>query len=191
MGTSVNQRSPDTTNWRIVQRAYQDPTVPVDRALREIWRAATNQEQGDLAAQLAQPVIGSFAALASAAGTPAEASREAGRLIAEAKCASLGADIARRAAIQSAGREDAQSFFTQRLFAEATNYLVSRDLPGHVAEGTRIGSVSEAREFRQSLTELAANLASGATRPAEFGGQAWASYVGVVLSEITGRRPRE
>lgn len=190
MGTSVNQRSPDTTNWRIVQRAYEDPNVPAERALREIWRAATNQEQGDLAAQLGEPAIAAFAGIAANASSPAEASREAGRLIAETKCASLAADIARRAAVQSAGRENASEAFSQQLFAEATNYLVSRDLPGHIGANDRLDSASAAREFRQRLTSTAARAALTSPGPAEYAGPAWTQYVRTVLEGISGRRPR-
>ena len=190
MGTSVNQRSPDTTNWRIVQRAYEDPNFPAERALKEIWRAATNQPQGDLAAQLGEPAIAAFADVAIASSSPAEAAREAGRVIAETKCASLAADIARRAAVQSAGRENPREAFAQRLFAEATNYLVSRDLPGHIGANERLDSVSAAREFRQRLTGLAAQAALSSPGPVEYGGQAWTAYVRSVLEGISGRRPR-
>ena len=45
MGTSVSQRSPNTPGWRVVSACYTSDTVPVDRAVVEIWRAAIKQDQ--------------------------------------------------------------------------------------------------------------------------------------------------
>src|SRR6266545_3121163 len=114
MGTSINQRSPDTTNWRIVQSAYEDPSVPLPRVLQEIWRAAANQPEGDIIRQLANPNIGSFVSFAISATSPAEVAHVMGRFIAETKSASLAADIARRAVMQSVGHENPSSVFVQR-----------------------------------------------------------------------------
>src|SRR5438132_352994 len=108
MGTSVNQRSPETPNWKIAQRAYENPDIPMDRALREVWRAADNQPEGNLAAQLSDPFIGSLATVATSANSPAAASREAGDRIVDNKAASLGAEIAKRAAMQAAGKQNPQ-----------------------------------------------------------------------------------
>src|SRR5687768_9297794 len=103
MGTSVNQKSPTTPNWTIAQQAYRDRSIPEDRALREIWRAALNQPEGDLAGQLRNPAFARMAALVPTWSTAADASREAAQFVREAKISSLTADLARRAAMQTAG----------------------------------------------------------------------------------------
>lgn len=184
MGTSVNQRSPDTPSWKIVQRAYEDPTITPERNLQEIWRAATNQQGNDLGRQLSGDIVRDLAQVAVTAGSAAEAGQIATHLIADSKGASLGADLARRAAMQAAGREFAGDFFLQRLFAEATAYLVSRDLPGHISEGKRLPTVSAAREYRQQLTLMAASVAQAAPR-VDLGAvtsRGWSDYVANVLT---------
>jgi hypothetical protein len=185
MGTSVNQRSPDTPNWRIVQRAFENPDFPLERALREIWRAAGNQEQGDLAAQLAHPFIGSLAAVAAQVSTPSEAARAIGKLVVDQKTASLAADIARRAAMQAAGREGARELFVERLFMEATSYLVARDLPGHISPGRRLSSVAEARAFQSEAMQLS-GAAVQRTTPLR-GERDWSDFVTRVIGTLAGR----
>jgi hypothetical protein len=187
MGTSVNQRSPDTYNWRIVQRAYENPDVPIDLALRDIWRAADNQPEGNLFAQLADPVIGALAAVAATATSPMEASSEVGRLIVDQNAASLAADIARRAVMQSAGRENAQALVVERLFAEATNYLVSRDIPGHIRPGGRLETVADARAFKQDAMSTTADAVRRAAPPPSFEGDAWSRFVSTVVRSIQRR----
>lgn len=189
MGTSVNQRSPDTPSWRIVQRTYEDSSIPLERALQEIWRAATHQQESDLGRQLSQPVILELADVSARADSPAEASRLANEVIATSKAASLGADLARRAAIQAAGRPDAGQLFVERLFAEATGYLVSRDLAGHISEGKRLPTVSAAREFRAQLTSIASKTASSLSVDGSplASSEIWAGYVSTVLNAIKQR----
>lgn len=185
---SNHQRSPDTDNWRIVQRAYENPDVPIELALRDIWRAADNQPEGNLFAQLADPVIGSLAALAAATSSPADASSEVGRVISDQNAASLAADLARRAVMQSAGRENAQELVVERLFMEATNYFVSRDIPGHIRPGSRLESVADARAFKQEAMNITAAAVRSAPRPTSFEGQDWSSFVTTVVRAIQRRR---
>ena len=111
MGTSVNQRSPDTDNWRLVQSIYDNPNIPMDQALREVWRAASNPNETNLAALLSQPIIGTFAGLAARAASPSEAFQDVTRFIADNKVASLASEIAKRAVIQSAGTETPRQHF--------------------------------------------------------------------------------
>ena len=99
MGTSVNQRSPDTPPWILAQDAYTDVNMPVNQALREVWRAASNETETNLMSFLAQPEVPAFADLAARVSTPAEAFQETSRFISDQKVASLVADIARRAVI--------------------------------------------------------------------------------------------
>lgn len=151
MGTSVNQRSPSTPNWRAVEVAYSQDKIPIERAVKEIWRAATNQPVGNLAVDLAQPIIASCLRIAQQSNTSDEAVRNVRREIALSEEASLAADIAQRAVYQSfsvgGDRTDA---FVRSLFGEAGNYLVSRDIPGFVGLG-RAQNVSDVIEFKNSI----------------------------------------
>lgn len=184
MGTSVNQPSPNTPAWKIAQRAYDNPNLSTDWALREIWRAAGNQPEGDLAAQLAQPVIGDLASFAIRISSPADAAEEISTFVADNQVASLATDIARRAAMQSAGKEGASEMFMQRLFAEATNYLVSRDIPGHIAPTSRLQSISDVRAFKQQVMDAAATVVRNTPQPTSLQGDDWQHYVTTVIGTI-------
>jgi hypothetical protein len=189
MGTSVNQASPKTTNWQLAQNAYDDASLSISWALREVWRAAGNQpDGGDLAAQLAMPIIGEFAAFAGRTTSPAEASREISRFVSDNKVASLAADIARRAAMQSAGKENAQAVFRERLFAEATSYLVSRDIPGHVSPTGRLQTISDVRAFKAQMMDAAMTAVRNAPQPTSSQGDEWSRYVTFVVGNMRRRQ---
>src|SRR5215212_835198 len=102
MGTSVNQPSPNTVNWKAAQATYQDPKAQVERVLREIWRAATTQPEGNLAGLLAEPIVARLRDIAVSGGDASEVGMAVTQEIALSRQASLAADIAYRAAIQSA-----------------------------------------------------------------------------------------
>lgn len=89
MGTSVNQRSPDTLNWRAVQATYEDQTIPIERVLQEIWRAASGQADADFSVMLAQPIVLRLREIALTARPPVEVAATASRTIAQSKQTSL------------------------------------------------------------------------------------------------------
>jgi hypothetical protein len=188
MGTSVNQPSPPTDNWRLVQDIYTDPTIGVEAALGQIWRAASNPTEMNLAALIADPVIGSFARLAESASSPAQAYDEATRFVSDNKVASLASDLATRAVLQCAGRPDAPAHYRERLFAEATNYLVSRDLPGYVSPGSKLANVADARRFVQDITSAATAAVRNTPPPATADRAEWPRYVARVIRAMRGRR---
>jgi len=188
MGTSISQRSPDTPNWRLAQNAYTDPDMPVSDALREIWRAASNENETNLMSHLARPEIASFAELAVLASSPSEAFEQVSTFVSDRKVASVAADIAKRAVVQSAGTDNPREFFFQRLFAEATNYLVSRDLPGYVKVGGKFGNVSEARQFTQEMMNTAADAVRHTPTPVIMQDDDWSRYVRAVVSTIRRRQ---
>lgn len=187
MGTSVNQRSPSTPNWRLVQDAYDDPKIAIDQALREVWRAASNPNEVNLTSLLTEPVVASFADVAARSASPAQAFEEMTRVISDSKVSSLATDIAKRAVIQSAGRENPAQVYTERLFAEATNYLVSRDLPGHVTPGSRLQNVGDARRFTQQIMETAVDAVRRTGTPRSLMDD-WSGFVNSVVSTIRRRR---
>jgi hypothetical protein len=188
VGTSVNQRSPDTPPWILAQDAYTDASMPVNQALREVWRAASNETETNLMSFLVQPELTAFADLAARISTPSEAFQETSRFISDQKVASLVADIARRAVIQSAGVENPRQQFLQRLFAEATNYLVSRDLPGHIRPGGKIETVSDARRFTQAMMDTTADAVRRTPEPPVIARDTWPTYVRSVVQTIRRRQ---
>ncbi len=183
MGTSVNQSSPRTLNWSVAQTGYRDAGVPVGRVAAEIWRAAANQPSGNLAALLAQPIVATIGELASQAKSGADLARKSAFVIAESKQASLAADIARRAAIQSVGAASPLKTYSERLFSEATSYLVARDLPGYVGSG-RVENVAQSLQFAAQVAQHVVDVARSIDLPRHIDAQSWASHVRNVVDSL-------
>jgi hypothetical protein len=186
MGTSVNQRSGATANWAAAQAGYRG-NVPVERVVQEIWRAATNQPAGDLAQLLAQPIVARIGQIAAEGSNPAQVATAASREIAQTKQASLAADIAQRAAVQSVSSGDRVQAYGERLFAEACNYLLSRDLPGYVGGKNRNQTIADALQFKSSVLQSTSAAVSAAGRPDLSSGENWRGYVERVVDRL--KRP--
>lgn len=187
MGTSVNQSSPKSLSWRAAQSGYRDASVPVERLAVEVWRAATNQPEGNLADLLARPIIVTLGRLISEAKSSVEFARRSSLAVAESKQASLGVDIARRAAMQSVGSPNPFKTFSERLFSEATAYLVARDLPGYVGAG-RARDVAESLSLASSVARHVAEITSRIEVPIRLTSGSWAEHVRIVVDSLRGAR---
>ena len=187
MGTSVNQSSPRTLNWNAVQAGYRDKDVPIARLLTEIWRAASNQPSGNISELLARPVIASIGQLVAEAKTSEDLARKSAYVIAHSKESSLASDIARRAAIQSVVAPNPIGSFAERVFAEATAYLVSRDLPGFVGTG-RAKNVADSLELKSAIVNRASEVARSVPVPKSLNAESWSHHVVTVLTTLSGRK---
>jgi hypothetical protein len=185
VGTSVNQASPRTLNWNAAQAGYRDAAIPIARVASEVWRAALNQETGNIAELIAQPIVARLGDLAVRAQSAADAARSTALATAKSKQSSLATDIARRAAIQCVGAADRFSTYTERVFAEATAYLVARDLPGFVGSG-RARTVADSMEFKAALVGHVAELTRSVERPTSPDAREWARYVDTVVKRLRG-----
>jgi hypothetical protein len=185
LGTSVNQSSPRTVNWLAAHATYRDVNIPPHRAMVEVWRAATNQKTGDLAALLSKPIVAELGRLAGEVRSVKELWTRATALIARSEDSSLGSDIARRAAVQCIGATDRVQAYNERVFAEATSYLVSRDLPGFVGSG-RARTAEESLQFKLDVMDQAARAARRVAPPSSFGPAAWSRHVARVVAELKG-----
>jgi hypothetical protein len=183
MGTSVNQSSPRTLNWSAARSGYRDGSVPVERLAAEVWRAATNQPVGNLADLLARPIIATLGELVSQATSSVELARKSAFVVAESKQASLGVDIARRAAMQSFGTSNPFKTYSERLFSEATSYLVARDLPGYVGVG-RVRNVAESLELAADVAIHVADITSRIDVPKRLDARSWAAHVRAVVDSL-------
>ena len=190
MGTSTSQRSPKTSNWNAANAAFTDRRIPLTRAVQEVWRAATNQPEGNLARDLASTLVADC--LRIAAHTPArdEAIREATLAVALSGEASLAADIARRALARSYRMQDRVAEFTSSLFAEAADYLVSRDLPGFVGPNARATSAKDAISLKKEMREIVSREVEHVPRPrsAQDLASDWDTYVSAVVARLRGDR---
>lgn len=159
MGTSVTHRSPRTLSWNSVQVGYENSLVPEARILRDVWRAALVETHASWSSLLGTDVIANCLAVVTTSDGPADAFVRASAAIAASGASSLAAEVAKRAVAGSFGADDRAREFTARVFAGATDYLVSRDLAGHVGRGDRLGTVREATAFKERLKLQAATTA--------------------------------
>lgn len=190
MGTSVSQRSPSTPNWDAALIAYETDIIPLDRAVQEIWRAATNQPEGNLGVDLGSPIVAECLRIAERANSRGQAVQEARRAIALSGQTSLAADIAQRAVSQTFARpHDRTAAFAASLFAEAGNYLVSRDLPGYIGPEGRAKTVSQAIGLKSVIQERIVAVVNQTPRPSGLSSSStlWRTFVNDVVTRLTGR----
>ena len=185
MGTSVSHPSPNTLPWNAVAAAYRDERVPVDRVLREIWRAARKEPEIDVRDLLSSDGVRACLHVALRADTPARAAGQAIEVLAREHIGSIGADIARRAAVVSVTEGDRLAVFATNLFVQMTDYLVSRDLPGHIGERWRNKTVSEARAFKDQLRSQTAEIVGAQPPDSVPHDQAsWREYVHAAVERL-------
>jgi hypothetical protein len=189
MGTSVSQRSPQTPNWQAVGVAYESPAIPVERITQELWRASISQPIGDMRELLSAPLIAACANTVVHAGSAREAVGALRRQASLSGQATIGVDLAQRAAAtcyQETGPR-LQSF-VERLFYETTNYLVSRDLPGHIGEKSRLRNVSTAANMKAEICNRVGETVRSLRCPSEVVGSpaAWRAYVDTVVKQLAG-----
>jgi hypothetical protein len=191
MGTSVSQRSPRTSNWRAVEAGYTKEEIPVQRLTQEIWRAAINQEQGNLFQDLAAPIVATCLRIVQETPTREDAVQRVRRTVALSGQKSLATEIAQRAVVQTyMSREDRTNAFTKSLFSEAGNYLVSRDISGFIGSG-RINNVSDAialkNDIKRHIVQVVGEVQPPAGDLADV--DIWRNYVSSIVRHFSGGIP--
>jgi hypothetical protein len=189
VGTSVNQRSPKTANWSAVETAYMHFGISLQRTVQEIWRAAANEQDGGLVSDLGQPIIAQCVDIVKNANSPIEVGQKIRRLMVLSGQASLVGDIANRAAVISFGAgENRIDSFVSSLFSEASNYLVSRDIPGFVGLADKVKTVRDVTAFKISIIQEVASKVSTVRKPAGnlSDPSIWKSFVDEITVHLTG-----
>ena len=189
MGTSVNQRSPKTANWSAVETAYMHPGVSLQRTVQEIWRASANEQDGGLVSDLGQPIIAQCVDIVKNANSPIEVVQKIRRLMVLSGQASLVGDIANRAAVISFGTgENRADSFVRSLFSEASNYLVSRDIPGFVGLTEKVKTVRDVTALKTSIIQEVASKVAAVKKPAGdlSDPSNWKSFVGEITAHLAG-----
>lgn len=186
MGTSVNHRSPRTTNWRSVDISYTNTDITLQRTVQEIWRASLNDNSG-LANSLGGPLVAQCIDILQTASSSSEAAQKIGRAIALSGSASLAGDIARRAAVIAYGEVDRTRGFIQSIFSEASNHLISRDIPGFVGLSEKLKTVTDATSFKGAiLREVNSNVATIPLPSQRISDpQIWNTFVSNVIRNLT------
>ena len=183
MGTSVSHPSPKLPNWRATAAAYVSSAVPIERLVAEVWGATLSQDDGGVATLLAEPVVGRCANIASTVHDKVPAAIAAAK---EASAsASFGADLARRAVVLSAGEAAPARTYVAALFAEATDYLISRDASGYVGLGNRLKTVGDLIELKRRARDVVAKVTAEHDLPADTSrAQSWAKFVRAIATAL-------
>ena len=187
MGTSVSQGSPSTPNWQAVQATYSSPTVPIERTVKELWRAADSQDEENLARDLRAPIVAECLRITLASSSRAEAIRNVSRAVAFSGESSLAAEIAQRAARSFSDAGSSAGAFAKAVFSEAGDYLASRDLPGFVGLSEKIPKVSDLIALKESIRERIADVVEEVELPEQaYAAEGWSNYAARVVSTLKG-----
>ena len=169
-------------NWGTVAAGYRQE-VPIDRVVKELWRAAQVDPDTDWRRLLQAPAVGRCADIAADIGSPEEALGAVSREVSGQKQSTIATEVAKRAVVQAlALGGERRSTFVAALFVQATDYLVSRDLSGYVGKQYRNRTVSEAVAFKEQVAACVRDQVSSLARetglPQQGDSEAWASFVG-------------
>ena len=187
MGTSSNQSSPNTHGWRPAQAVLGDPNWSVERQSKELWRSALTDRDGRLIEELADPLLASACEISEERIPPANAVQSFNNTLSEQYAAGLTIDMAKRALARASAAESGAVGFAEELFAEATSYYASRDLPSFVGAPGRVQTTTDSIALKENLRNIARatarTAASVATDP-----QGWRNYISEVLASLRGER---
>ena len=191
MGTSTNQRSPRTPNWKAVEVAYTHPDISIQRTAQEVWRAAANEVDGGLVSGLRSPIVAQCLEVVQTSRSSIEAAQKVRRLLALSGQASLAGEIAQRAVIIAHEiKGDRTNSFVRSLFSEASNYLVSRDLPGLVGLSARVRTVQNATALKSSIVNEVSSNVDAVPKPTGklSNPKTWQKFVNIVVDHLSGTR---
>lgn len=186
MGTSVNQPSPDTPNWRLARALLGRPDAPPPDQVAELWRAATADRARRLEAELADPLLAQAAQMATEHGrNPQQALEQFDQSVFESRTSNFALELGRRALARAALSGTGAEGFAAELFSEATSYYVARDLPGFVGSANRVDNAHDALKLKAELQAVTRRLAS--TGEVAVDARGWARYVRATIDLFTRR----
>jgi hypothetical protein len=183
MGTSKNVASPDTPPWKMALAVLGRPDVPVPRQNREIWRSVQAERGPEAADDFSQPVLATACRLASESSDVQVSLHIYEEHLASQNKSGFAVEIAKRALARAVHSQQGAEGFARELFAEATSYYASRDLPSFVGSRGRVNTTSAAMALKASLKETTRTIVRSAGTPA-VDPEGWATYVGGVFRRL-------
>jgi hypothetical protein len=187
MGTSKNVASPDTPPWKPALAVLGRTGVAAPRQLLEIWRSASADRGHRLLDDFATPTLAQACKLASTATNVAGALTEYDHMLGENKARGLGVEVGRRALARAISQKLGSQGFAAELFAEATSYYVSRDLPSFVGSRGRVETMSAAIALKSQIGFATRAVVENYGAPATDT-NGWVTYVDRVLRGLQGGR---
>ena len=186
MGTSKNIASPETPPWRPALAVLGRIDVPVERQAREIWRSASAERGHRLYHEFSSPALAFACRLAGKSNDVHAAWNDYDNYLSEAQRAGFAFDIGKRALARAISAKEGSQGFANELFAEATAYYASRDLPSFVGAAGRVQTPFQSIQLKTNLKAAARSVvtASGELKTDPDG---WAKYVQSVISKLRSR----
>jgi hypothetical protein len=183
MGTSRSHPSPKIPQWQVPREMMGREEVPPSSQQQWLWRAAIAEKGAGLAAELTAPP---FAEAVRLADRPlVEALPAFDRSVRESRTTTLFADLARRALARAVVTKGGGDAFGPELFAEATGYFASRDLPSVVGGQGRVQTARDSLALKAELrNEALARMGQVTADPRTD----WAGYVSGALTALSGMK---
>jgi hypothetical protein len=182
MGTSSNQPSPKTPNWRLANAVLGVPSAGPERQRQEIWRAAMSDQGDALVDALGDPLLANACALSKLSISPSKAIERFEQSLLDSQNAGLILDLGKRALIRTVVAKKGAVGFASELFAETASYYASRDLPSFVGAKGRISTTSDAIELKNQIRGHTRKIAM--MFPVKSDPRGWKNYVSKVLDAL-------
>jgi hypothetical protein len=161
--------------------------VPVQRQALEVWRSALSDRGSRLIDDFSHPTLAAACSLASEGSDVAKALRSYDALLQTNHRVGFAAEIGRRALARAVAGSLGAEGFARELFAEATSYYVSRDLPSYVGGPGRIENTTKAIELKNQLKESTRTLIAK-HRLRKVDDDSWTRYVSSAVESLRGGR---
>jgi hypothetical protein len=187
MGTSKNVRSPDIPPWKPFLAVVGRPDIPVERQARELWRAAYAERGPRLEDDFSQRTLAVACELADSRRSIQAALHDYDAANQRERRAGLGVELGRRALVRAIARGTGAAGFAADLFADASSYYASRDLPSFIGAAGRVHNTSSAIELKNAISRVTREQVSKVGMPGTDA-EGWASFVRTALMVLRGGR---
>jgi hypothetical protein len=187
MGTSKNVSSPDIPPWRIALAVLGRNGVPLTRQHQEIWRSVEAERGSHFADEFSQPALATACRLATNAKDVVSTIQRFDNHLSEMRQSGFATEIARRALARTVNARLGSDGFARELFAEATSYYASRDLPSVVGSRGRVETPSQAIALKDQLKDITRALVTS-VGPVAVDPDGWTRYVSKVVRGLRGAR---
>lgn len=185
MGTSKNVASPDTPPWKMALAVLGRPDIPVPKQNREIWRSVYAERGPDATDEFSHPMLATACRLAAESSNVRVSLHNYEEHLATNNHSGFAVELAKRALARAVHSQQGADGFARELFAEATSYYASRDLPSFVGSRDRVATTSAAIALKSGLIEATRSIVRSAGSPA-LDPEGWAKYVGGVFRKLRG-----
>ena len=187
MGTSKNFASPDTPPWKFALAVLGRLDVPPERQNREIWRSVEAERGPSAVNEFSHPALATASRIASKSFDVQTSLNSYDEHLAEHRKSGFAVEIGRRALARAIFSKQGSEWFARELFAEATSYYASRDLPSFVGSSGRVKTTSAAIALKTNLKEVTRTIVQSAGPPS-VDPEGWGKFVGNVVRRLRGAR---